>query len=381
MFILAWLLVYLIFLVQAVMSLDINVINGSANPATVSESVRATWILQDSDSSLLDEFTMVLVNDNSRGVFTEWSTVVKPNGKSTGIIKPVPTATGTHRIALALPSGMSGTSSGHFEVDLEDDSSPFDDNSYTDSDSAHSKTSQSSTSSLSSSSLTTSTSSITSSSSSTQSKYSTITASTSDAESSSSTMSTTTEASSSTLPTSSASQRSSQSSDNVVAIVLSAVFGTILIMLLLAALLLFIRRRRRHSKIPSPLTNQANRWNHSERFHWDSAQRVSGASRYDNSNLFETSKTVPMSVWDAPESWDTPSLAPSDSVSRLLSLKRVRDLRQESVLGTRMRSRLAMGDRMDELIPSEIGHDSDVGPAVVDETKWVHAGGAGIQAA
>ncbi|KAJ3720647.1 hypothetical protein C8R42DRAFT_643033 [Lentinula raphanica] len=319
------------------MSLDINVITGSANPVTVSESVTATWILQDSDSSLLDEFTMVLVNDNSRGVFTEWSTVVKPNGKSTGIIKPVPTATGTHRIALALPSGMSGTSSGHFEVDL----------------------------------LTTSTSSI----------YSTITASTSDAESSSSTMSTTTEASSSTLPTSSASQRSSQSSDNVVAIVLSAVFGTILIMLLLAALLLFIRRRRRHSKIPSPLTNQAKRWNHSERFHWDSAQRVSGASRYDNSNLFETSKTVPMSVWDAPESWDTPSLAPSDSVSRLLSLKRVGDLRQESVLGTRMRSRLAMGDRMDELIPSEIGHDSDVGPAVVDETKWVHAGGAGIQAA
>ncbi|KAJ3845061.1 hypothetical protein F5878DRAFT_600401 [Lentinula raphanica] len=159
----------------------------------------------------------------------------------------------------------------------------------------------------------------------------------------------------------------------VVAITVSAVLGTILLMLILLALLLFIRRRRRHSKIPSHSIDQHGRWYRSKRFHWDSPQR-SRASR-DNSGIFETSNTVPMSVWEAPGSWNTP-IAPSDSVSRLLSLKQPRDLQQESVLSTRMQIRLTTGDRMKGMISSEVGTDSDVGTAIVEETKWVHAGGA-----
>ncbi|KAJ3755306.1 hypothetical protein EV360DRAFT_86028 [Lentinula raphanica] len=341
MFILARLLVYIAFVVQAVLALQII---GPTATRTVSAKLTATWILQGpNDDSLRNGFMMVLVNDNPlAGDVPECSTVVNPNGKSTGIVKLTPTATGTHHIeALSLQTGSSSPgSSNSFDVDSSS-SSPL-----------------LSVTQYESSTISTSTSSVISA---------VVTGS------SSFTISATIEASYTTpIPSPT---RSTQPSNNVVAIALSAVFGTILFMLLLLAILLLIRRRR-HSKISSHLTNQAKPWYHPKRFYWDSTQRVSGASRDDNSDMFETSKTVPMSVWDAPESLDTLSLTPSDSVSRLLSLKRVRDLQQESVVAPRMRSRLATGDRIKGMISSDIAHDSDVGAAVVEETKWVHAGGA-----
>ncbi|KAJ3820742.1 hypothetical protein F5880DRAFT_918665 [Lentinula raphanica] len=381
MFILARLLVYIAFVVQAVLALQIIGPTASAT-RTISAQVTATWILQGhNDVSLLNGFMMVLVNDDPRaGEVPEWSTVVNPNGKSTGIVKLIPTATGTHHIeALSLQTGSgSPGSSNSFDVDSDSDS-----DSGSDPKKSSSTTTQPSTSrSSSSSSQTSSTSSSSSSSpllSITQYESSAISTSTSSfigalvTGSSSFTISATIKASyTSPIPSPT---RSSQPSNNVVAIALSAVFGTILFMLILLAILLLVHRRR-HSKISSHLTNQAKPWYHPKRFYWNSTQRVSGASRYDNSDMFETSKTVPMSVWDAPESWDTLSLTPSDSVSRLLSLKRVRDLQQESVVDPRMRSRLATGDRIKGMISSDIAHDSDVGTAVVEETKWVHAGGA-----
>ncbi|KAJ3725942.1 hypothetical protein C8R42DRAFT_421871 [Lentinula raphanica] len=321
---LAWLLVCIAFVVQAVLSVEIDVATNLT--VTVSAQVTATWILQNGDRSLSDGFSMVLVRDD-HGEFTEWATVITPSGGSIGIIQPTPTMTGSHRFEVfPLQTGSSSAgSSSPFQVDsLFGKNDPSTDNG-------------------------------------------------SPSNSSSNSNSNSTSGSITSTPRPNPTSTPQANQPYVVAITVSAVLGTILLMLILLALLLFIRRRRRHSKIPSHSIDQHGRWYRSQRYHWSSPQR-SRASR-DNSGIFETSKTVPMSVWEAPGSWNTP-IAPSDSVSRLLSLKQPRDLQQESVLSTRMQIRLTTGDRMKGMISSEVGTDSDVGTAIVEETKWVHAGGA-----
>ncbi|KAJ3980799.1 hypothetical protein F5890DRAFT_640164 [Lentinula detonsa] len=146
-----------------------------------------------------------------------------------------------------------------------------------------------------------------------------------------------------------------------VAIVLCVIFGLILLGFLLLAVILLLRRRRRLRFSADQIRPAKHQW---ERFHWSSSET---ASRTDaSSELFETSKTAPMSVLNASESWDTSSIAPSDSVSRLLSLKRFEGRQPE-------RHNFSPADRSRN--KRSIVDWSDVGTDIVEETNWVHAGG------
>ncbi|KAJ4469882.1 hypothetical protein J3R30DRAFT_1521933 [Lentinula aciculospora] len=180
----------------------------------------------------------------------------------------------------------------------------------------------------------------------------------------------------------------------MVAIVLSAIFGTILLILLLLAAFLWCRRRRSRFKTKAPAV-ETRRWHDSERFQWGPPQRTSGASRDISSELFETSKTVPMSIWDSPESWDFSTIAPSDSISRVVSLKRTQgrwergQLAERHSLGnlqseesTREGRRIhipAGRSKLDRNSRNNLANEgSDVGTSVVEETSWVHAGGPAL---
>ncbi|KAJ3992227.1 hypothetical protein F5050DRAFT_971701 [Lentinula boryana] len=329
---LAWLLAFLAFIIQTVSSVAVIGPNSAGPPAIVSNEATATWVLQDSDASLSSGFSMVLVHDNA-GVTTEWSTVVIPNGQSTGTVHFTPSVTGAHR-AEVIPFGSETDSdtgsSSEFNV-LQNNGS----NSYPDSGSS------------SSSHLTSDTTSGYHSSSSpsvTNGRH---------------------------LPTSSPTTTTATSSpasfdEYNVAIVLCAIFGLILLGFLLLAVILLLRRRRR-LRFSADQIRPAK--HHSERFHWSSPQRTSGWSTDASSELFETSKTAPMSILNAPESWDTYSIAPSDSVSRLLSLKRFEG-RQP---GSMQRHNFSPADRSRDR--RSIVDWSDVGTDAVEETNWVHAGG------
>ncbi|KAJ3767382.1 hypothetical protein FB446DRAFT_755108 [Lentinula raphanica] len=108
-----------------------TITSSNASPVVmqVSTPITATWFLEDSDATMSGSgFTMALLNDVSRvGEVTEWSTIIEPSGKSTGIVQPMPTATGPHRVEV-IPSGRSSNDEGAhstptFQIGLSDDSS------------------------------------------------------------------------------------------------------------------------------------------------------------------------------------------------------------------------------------------------------------------
>ncbi|KAJ3753994.1 hypothetical protein EV360DRAFT_87265 [Lentinula raphanica] len=92
-----------------------TITSSNASPVVmqVSTPITATWFLEDSDATMSGSgFTMALLNDVSRvGEVTEWSTIIEPSGESTGIVQPMPTATGPHRVEV-IPSGRSSNDEG-----------------------------------------------------------------------------------------------------------------------------------------------------------------------------------------------------------------------------------------------------------------------------
>ncbi|KAH7868233.1 uncharacterized protein C8R40DRAFT_852336 [Lentinula edodes] len=216
-----------------------------------------------------------------------------------------------------------------------------------------------------------------------------------------------------TTPTSIPHPNSEGLSDSDIGIILSAVFGTIILMLLLLAIFLILRRRRRLRRSRPENQTQTRPWYQSERFRWGPPLRGSEGSRGDSPELYETSKTAPMSILNNPESWDVSTIAPSDSVSRFVSLNKGRELHgrerergrgRESVQSQRIqKNRQSQSSRQSRLhIPAGSIHfrkssrdrsddnsrdstrkndlqwreeGSDVGTSVVEATNWVHAGG------
>ncbi|KAJ3732757.1 hypothetical protein DFJ43DRAFT_1072789 [Lentinula guzmanii] len=333
---LAWLLAFLPFIIRTVSSVNVNGPKSTGPPGTVSNEATATWILQDGDASLSSGFSMVLVNDNA-GVTTEWSTIVSPQGQSTGTVHFTPSVAGPHRVEV-IPFGSETDkgSSSEFTVLQNNGSNSSDHN-----PSVPSVPSGPGDSSLPTSDTTGSFHS-SSSPSVTSSRYS---------------------PTSTPTTTTATSPPRTGFDEYSVAIVLCAIFGTVLLGFLLLAVILLLRRRRRLRFSANQIRPARH---HSERFHWSSPQTASGSSTDVSSELFETSKTAPMSVLNAPESWDTSSIAPSDSVSRLLSLKRFEGRQLE-------RHHFSPADRSRN--KRSIVDWSDVGTDIVEETNWVHAGG------
>ncbi|KAJ3917147.1 hypothetical protein F5877DRAFT_80246 [Lentinula edodes] len=407
LFLLAWLPFFLHSVVQTVSSARVIGPTTSGPTVTVSEKITATWSLDAGDSTLSQGFSMVLVND-AAGKAIEWSTTVNPSGKSIGAIHPIPTATGLHRVEILVFGNSDSTSSStrSFGVALKNNSDP---------DSSSSKEGKSSSSSSSTSNTTSQQTSSDSNSTPSPSPTSATSTNSSTGGSISLMMNVTSSTPNfhATLTPSSPPSEYGGLSDSDIGIILSAVFGTIILMLLLLAVLLILRRRRRLRRSRPENQTQTRPWYQSERFRWGPPLRGSEGSRGDSPELYETSKTAPMSILNNPESWDVSTIAPSDSVSRFVSLNKGRELHgrerergrgRESVQSQRIqKNRQSQSSRQSRLhIPAGSIHfrkssrdrsddnsrdstrkndlqwreeGSDVGTSVVEATNWVHAGG------
>ncbi|KAJ3854129.1 hypothetical protein EV368DRAFT_63516 [Lentinula lateritia] len=403
LFLLAWLPFFLYSVVQTVSSARVIGPTTSGPTATVSEKITATWSLDSGDSTLSQGFSMVLVND-AAGKAIEWSTTVNPSGKSIGAIHPIPTATGSPVESNEPINASDSTSSSSFGVAL-------DKSSHSDSDSEHADSSSSNTGKSSSLSA-----SIASSQQTSSDYHSTASPSpTSSTPTNSSTggsislmmnVTSTLKFRATTTTTSTPPPGDGDLSISDIGIILSAVFGTTILMLLLLAVFLIIRRRHRLRRSMPENPTQAKPWYQSERFQWGPPLRGSEGSRGDSPELYETSKTAPMSTWNIPESWDVSTIAPSDSVSRFVSLNKGRELygrERERDRGRESVNRQSQSSRQSKLhIPAGSVHfrknsrdrrddnsrdstrkndlqwrdeGSDVGTSVVEATNWVHAGG------
>ncbi|KAJ3810572.1 hypothetical protein F5876DRAFT_65517 [Lentinula aff. lateritia] len=400
LFLLAWLPFFLYSVVQTVSSARVIGPTTSGPTATVSEKITATWSLDSGDSTLSQGFSMVLVND-AAGKAIEWSTTVNPSGKSIGAIHPIPTATGSPVESNEPINASDSTSSSSFGVALKNNS---DSDSGSDTDSSSSKEGESSSSS-SLTSITTSqqTSSDTHSTASPSSTSSTPTISSTGRSVSlmMNVTSSTPNVRATSTPTSTSTRPNPEGlSDSDIGIILSAVFGTIILMLLLLAIFLILRRRRRLRRSRPENQTQTRPWYQSERFRWGPPLRGSEGSRGDSPELYETSKTAPMSILNNPESWDVSTIAPSDSVSRFVSLNKGRKLygrarergRGREWVNRQSRLHIPAGsvdfrknsrDRSDDNSRDSTRKNdlqwrdegSDVGTSVVEATNWVHAGG------